>query len=215
MPENYEIEDPRPRAAACPYTFFLPETGLIEAIDAGDSVKAIFRAIPPSEDYGAKRMWVTVTSVGGAWLDGVLDSDPRDMPKLKTGANIRLLRSHVIGVIIRDPQRIPSKTPQDKREYWDRCLVDQCVVDRELKVGHLYREEPDLAGPKDESPDSGWRIRGDMRGASPEELESREAVYVALGVVLNSDDSWIHLIDEPVGSAFDKDFDTGVFVCSE
>lgn len=209
MPEIYEIEDPRPRAAASPYTFFLPEMALIEAVDVGDSVKAIFRAVPSSEDYGAERMWVTVTSADGAWLEGVLDSEPRDMPNLKMGANIRLPRSHVISVIIRNPVRMPIL--KIKREYWDRCFVDQSVVDGELKAGYLHREVPDLAGPNDKYPDSGWRIRGDMRGVSSEELESRKVVYVALGLVLNSDDSWIHLIDEPVGSAFERDFETGVF----
>lgn len=210
MSELYEIEDPRPIAVEAPYTYFLPDPALIEAIGVGDSVKAVFVATPPSNTtYGAERMWVTVTAVDGAWLEGVLDSVPFDMPKLKRGANIRLPRSHVISVIIRDPVRMPIL--KIKREYWDRCLVDQSVVDGELKAGYLHREVPDLAGPKDKYPDSGWRIRGDMRGVSNEELESRKVVYVALGLVLNSDDSWIHLIDEPVGSAFERDFDTGAF----
>ena len=64
----------------------------------------------------------------------------------------------------------------------------------------------------DKFPDSGWRIRGDTRGSLTEQLRSRKAAYVALGAVLNRDDSWLHLIDEPVGARFEKNFEKGVFV---
>ena len=64
----------------------------------------------------------------------------------------------------------------------------------------------------DKFPDSGWRIRGDTRGKSTEELAARKIAYVALGAVLNKDDTWLHLIDEPAGASFEKDFETGVFV---
>jgi hypothetical protein len=64
----------------------------------------------------------------------------------------------------------------------------------------------------DRFPDSGWRIRGDPRGASVEQLGSREVAYIALGAVLNRDDTWLHLIDEPVGARFEKDFERGIFV---
>ena len=90
--------------------------------------------------------------------------------------------------------------------------MDQCVLDSELKVGYLYREAPDMTYEGDKSPDSGWRIRRDTRGPLIEQLGSRKVAYVALGAVLNRDDSWLHLIDEPVGARFEKDFEKGVFV---
>jgi hypothetical protein len=90
--------------------------------------------------------------------------------------------------------------------------VDQCVLDRELKVGYLYREAPDMTKEGDKFPDSGWRIRGDTRGALIKQLGSRKIAYVALGAVLNRDDSWFYSIDEPVGTRFEKDFEKGVFV---
>ena len=173
MAELYEVLDPRPNAASAPYTFFLPDPELIEAICKGDHVKAIIRAVPPSEKYDAERMWIRITSARSDWLEGTLDS---------------------------------------QREYWARCMVDQCVLDRELKVGYIYREAPDMTKEGDKFPDSGWRIRGDTRGTLVEQLRSRKAAYVALGAVLNSDDSWLHLIDEPVGARFEKDFEKGVFV---
>jgi hypothetical protein len=35
---------------------------------------------------------------------------------------------------------------------------------------------------------------------------------VALGAVLNRDDSWVHLIDEPVDTAFSRCRETGQFL---
>jgi hypothetical protein len=210
MTELYEVLDPHPNAVEAPYTFFLPNPEVIKAVCKGDHVKAIIRAVPPSEQYDAERMWIWVTSVQPDWLEGTLDSEPLDMPQLLRGAILRLPRSHVIDVILADPERMPPTEP--KREYWARCLVDQCVLDGELKVGYLYRERPDMTKEGDKFPDSGWRIRGDTRGSSIKELGSRKIAYVALGVVLNLDDTWLHLIDEPVGARFEKDFEKGIFV---
>ena len=38
------------------------------------------------------------------------------------------------------------------------------------------------------------------------------AKYYPLYLALNKDDSWLHLIDKPVGSAFKRDLKTGLFV---
>jgi hypothetical protein len=42
-------------------------------------------------------------------------------------------------------------------------------------------------------------------------MGERGAAYVALGAVLNRDDSWLELIDAPIGSAFMRDFETGAY----
>ena len=38
------------------------------------------------------------------------------------------------------------------------------------------------------------------------------AKYYPLYLALNKDDSWLHLIDKPVGTAFKRDRKTGLFV---
>ena len=212
MCKPYEVLDPRPIAASAPYTYFLPDTELIDAIGEGDLVKAVFQAVPPSETYDAERMWIEITSAQDDWLQGTLASNPADMPKLPRGSIIRLPRSHVIDVVFRNPDKKPPLSKQPSREYWERCLVDRCVLDGDMKVGYICREEPDMTKEDDRFPDSGWRIRGDTRGKSAEELASREIAYVALGAVLNKDDTWLHLIDEPIGAAFEKNFETGMFL---
>ena len=212
MAALYEVLDPRPNAVEAPYTFFLPDPEVIKAVCKGDHVKAIIRAVPPRDQYDAERMWIRVTSAQPDWLEGTLESQPLDMPQLLQGTILRLPRSHVVDVILADPERRPPPTIKPKREYWARCIVDQCVLDGELKVGYLYREAPDMTREGDKFPDSGWRIRGDTRGSSIKQLGSRKIAYVALGAVLNRDDTWLHLIDEPVGARFEKDFEEGIFL---
>jgi hypothetical protein len=212
MPGTYEIVDPRPLAASAKYTSFLPEPACLDAIGKGDLVKITIRAVPPREKWGAERMWIKVTSDGLDWLEGTLDSQPDDMPSLLRGDIIRVPRTHVIDIDFENPEKGELFFREPRREFWERCLVDQAVLDGDLVVQYIYREDPGPVQEGDKFPDSGWRIRGDTRGVKEEDLANRESAYVALGVVLNKDDSWIHLIDEPIGAAYEKDFETGVFV---
>ncbi len=197
---------------SAPYTYRLPDAALVEAVCEGDLIKATIRSVPASEKYEAERMWVLITSAQPEWLQGTLESQPLDMPELAQGTIIRLPRSHVIDVILRDHKRAPPPSEPPQRDHWARCLVDQSVLDGDLKVGYIYRETPDMTKESDKFADSGWRVRGDMRGKLIEEVGFRKVDYVALGAVLNKDDSWLHLIDEPVGARFEKDFEKGVFI---
>lgn len=88
------------------------------------------------------------------------------------------------------------------REYREGCLVDECVLTDGIKVGFLYREPPEPAGPGDAFGDSGWSIRGEAGDATEAELDARKVAYVPLGAVLEHDDSWVHLIDAPAGAAY-------------
>lgn len=208
----YEIVDPRPFAASAKYTFFLPSPASLDAIGKGDLVKVTLRAVPPSEKWDAERMWIKVTSEGPDWLEGTLDSQPDDMPGVFQGDLIRFQRTHIIDVIFENANKESVFAGKLEREFWERCWVEQAVLDGDLLVQYLYREEPSPMQEGDRYPDSGWRIRGDVRSVKVEDLAKRESAYVALGAVLNKDDSWIHLIDEPIGAAYEKDFETGVFV---
>lgn len=214
MSNLYDIIDPLPTALESPYTFLLPASDWIDAVRAGDHVNAIVRANPPSEEYEAERMWIQVTAITPDTFEGTLDSEPRDMPLLKRGTPMRVPKTAVIAVVLSEPSRHPSKLVEH-RQYWDRCLVDSLVLERQLKVGYLYREEPDMAHETAKFPDSGWRIRADFRGCSDDEIAKRKLQYVAIGQVLNADDTWLHLIDEPIGSYFEKDYERGIFVPSK
>lgn len=197
---TWSLDDPRPIQASAPYTYYLPSQPLLDAIQPGDLVKAIFRPDPPNREYSAERMWVTVQERTEDEISGTLDNDPFDIPQLKPGMVVTVPLSHVIDIQWADSHEGPVEPPA--REYWDRCMVDDCVAEGRSHVDYLYREEPSLAGDDDKFPDSGWRIRGTDEAIAADDAAGRNPVYIAIGAVLNEDDRWIHLIDEPVGSAF-------------
>jgi hypothetical protein len=209
---RYEIDDPRPIAREAPYTFHLPSAAEIAAVAPGDLVKLTIRSIPPGREWDAERMWVLVQQVDDEGLRGRLENDPSDMPQLRPGAPIAFQRHQVIDIIWSEDRAADPPPSTPPREYLDRCLVDRCVTERRVPIHYLYREEPNRAREGDEYPDSGWRIRGDYRDLPDAEIDARETEYVAIGRVLNADDSWIEFIDAPVGSAFIRDWDTGHFV---
>lgn len=207
---SYMIVDPRPIAEGAPYTFFLPSENEVLALRAGDLVKLVFQSVPPSREYAAERMWVAITSVEGDRLRGKLDNQPLDMPQLRPGREIVFRRGDVIDLRWGADHAIRPPSAPERRHYDDRCLVDSCVLQDRMAVHYLYRETP-LPPAAGDPPDSGWRIRGDYRGLEDGVIGARAIECVALGSVLNVDDSWLHLIDAPVGSAYVRNWESDRF----
>ena len=208
---GYDILDPRPIAAEAPYTFFFPSPSEIAAVGKGDLVKLLFDYPHQTEKWAAERMWVIVESCEGNDLRGVLDNNPDEPTSpLKAGDELAFKRHDILAIEWDNPNAAPSAA--DYREYWDRCLVDQCVLDGQEPVEYIYREEPDMASNDDKHADSGWRIRGRVSSAIDAEIDERKVAYVALGAVLNRDDSWIGWIDAPIGTALMRDFETNTYV---
>lgn len=60
---------------------------------------------------------------------------PFDILQLQLGSVVTLSRNHIIEIIWADahqPPEVPSK-----RWYWERCMVDDCVVSARSKVDYL------------------------------------------------------------------------------
>jgi hypothetical protein len=178
-------------------------------VRAGDLVKLVFEWELPFEKYVAERMWVRITNVEGDALEGVLDNTPTETGRLQPGDLVRFSPVNIVSINWADPRPLISEP--SSREYWERCLVDQCVLDGIEPVEYLYREKPDMAQEGDKFPDSGWRVRGRQGAATDQDMEARKFQYVAIAAVLNRDDSWLHLIDEAIGSAFMRNFATGQY----
>ena len=207
---KYTIDDPRPIAEDAPYTFYIPSASKLESIEIGDEVQVIFRSVP-IYSYGGERMWVRLDKIEGENLSGLLSNEPEDMPQLKKGTRIDFFRWQIIDIVWQDPEKTKKLTQEPEKQVWDRCMVDQEVLNGTARVGYLYREEPDLGEEGDKYPDSGWRIRADVRDLTDEENENPTPAYIAMGKVLNEDDSWLHLIGSEIGSRFLRNPQTDKF----
>lgn len=207
LPDGISLRDPRPDHLESPYTFFLPAHEVVEAIEPGDIVKAIF--CDKDGGYDTERMWISVEEVIGENIIGHLDNEPSDMVNLKCGDRVVVPKTHVIDVDVLQSRELPAFPKA--RQYWDRCLVDDCVLYGRSPVDYLYREEPDMTKEGDKDSDSGWRIRGNEDEIEKDKQADKAIHYVALGAVLNEDDSWLHLIDSAIGKAFQRNAQTGEF----
>jgi len=211
---SWSLEDPRPIKAEAPYSYYLPPQEHIDFLEVGDLAKMIFMPRPVGK-YDAERMWVEITEVNLEDFKGTLTNDPDDMPMIKFSDPVTFKAHHIID--IESERELPEREPQlcDDERVWERCMVDDCVLYDGVKVEYIYRENPDMGKEDDRYPDSGWRIRGDMRGLSDEETDKWTASYIAIAKVLNEDDSWFHLLDSPVGSRFMCNFETGEYEACE
>ena len=121
---KYRIDDPRPAAAAAPYTYYLPSDYELLAVAPGDLVKIIFESIPSSKEWDAERMWVIVTAADGDELIGTLNSSPADMPQLKHGDLVQFRRGDIIDIDWAEDRLVPPPSAPERRWYWERCFAN-------------------------------------------------------------------------------------------
>jgi len=212
---RYDVLDNRPTAQDNPYTYYLPSEARLNALEIGDSVKLVLRSIPKSYTYDAERMWVIITAMSDDDMVGTLVNIPYDMPQLKNGEVVRFKRHHVIDIDWKEAAKEANFSDAPSKQVWDRCLVDQEVLDGTARVGLLYRETPNMGKDDDKYKDSGWRIRADVRDLTDAQYDDPNPAYIAIGKVLNKDDSWLHLIHSDVGSRFLRNPGTDKFEVTE
>jgi len=196
---SWRLKNAADVAARHKYTFYKPGADVIAQIRPGENVKLIF--LFDSSDPAApeaERMWVVVDSIDGTGgFTGRLDNTPRWIADLKPGDPVEFQEEHIISTEHDSADNIVNR-------YLLRCYVTQRVLRDGSPVGYLYRED------RDNDRDSGWRLFAGDEG--PEYMDDPDNVaFVSLGAVLNRDDSFLALLESPVGSAFARDPQTGQF----
>jgi hypothetical protein len=186
----------------------------LNALGTGDRVHTL--GVSVKKDDGIHRFgaWFDVHSADGEWIEGKIVKDPDlgDDHHPILDQVIRVPKRTIWDIRFEDPQKDELLREVPRRKYANYCLNDWHVQFCR-SVQYVYRVEPCLTMEGDEFPDSGWRIKGNRRAFSEEEFWSLEATkYYPLYLALNKDDSWLHLIDKPVGTAFKRDRKTGLFV---
>ncbi|RYE18916.1 MAG: DUF2185 domain-containing protein, partial [Sphingobacteriaceae bacterium] len=154
----------------------------------------------------AERMWVLLEAINDdGTYTGKLDNDPFYIKDLKAGDEVRFGSEHIIQYQTLDDELDTADTEPDKlQQYFNRCYVSNQIMQEGNKVGRLYREEPE------NEKETGWTLLSDHESQEyvddPDNLQ-----YIAIGKVLNIDDSFIHLLDMPAGSDYARDNITGTF----
>jgi hypothetical protein len=202
--QSWYLADADELAADYKYTFYKPSEKVIQEIAIGEVVKLIFRFESENpEAPAAERMWVLVDEMTDqGCFKGRLNNEPMYITDLKLDDHIEFKSCHIISTEHNDTDNIVER-------YIKRCYVTNRVLYDGKPAGYLYREEPD------HEDDSGWRITANDE--TDEYMEnSKNSSYVSLGAVLNEDDSFVELLESPVGSAFARDAKSGRFLpCSD
>ena len=204
----FNILDPRPLAKQCPYLAGLPKVECLNMISKSDTVTVRFRWLErprrPYEHYHSEHVSLEVLSVTPNYFEGRM-TVPSDWPQPSSDVVIKFAKWAVTGVSFADPKYQPlAELPQEK--YATGCLMDNYLVVAR-KVQHIFRDEPKIWRNDKISADSGWRV-----STGSTFLDTGDVDYRPLYSALTCDNSWLHLIDQPVGSAFKRDEKTGLFI---
>lgn len=192
---GFHIVDPRPIRDTNPHSFHIPCQARLDAIAAGDFVKAIFE---PSDGGGGERMWIKVDSTDGDILRGTLANDPLGDMGMSHGDPVEIRRHEVIN--IETTRADDPEETDDKDHLFDRCLVDT-RIERGMPIARIVRDEPQPKGYAQGFPWSGWRFE-----AEGYETGMETEMY-ALVVPLRIEDGYVDRLKDPHGTTLVRDGD--------
>jgi len=196
---NKKIEDNTPwqldnvykRNKESPYTFYKPSKAVTDKLKAGDLVKLVFFSDSDTDGYKEERMWVEITDRNKENFVGKLDNEPYHLKSLKLGQILHFGTEHICDTEYEDDDAA-------KMDYYFNALVtvSNDVLERN-EFNFLLKDKPN------EPNDSGWVI---FSGYEEDEFNSNADNFqiVALGVVLNVDDSILAFINESPLCAYER-----------
>ena len=185
---NWSLRDAELEKHRFPYTFYKPSDGVLDKLKAGDVVKLVIeQKLPGSNVNSAQRASVEIMELSGEKYTGRLLSRPDCIEGV--GPLVEFEGRNVFDTAYLDNQSV------ELERYAQHCKVANGVLYEHEKIFLLKRAPPD----KDR--DSGWTMLGE--NDFDEFIDDPyETALVSIGVVLNIEDTFIHLLDEPIGSEF-------------
>jgi hypothetical protein len=204
----YHLLDVPDHAAAWPYTFYCPSETLLSAVGENDQVQLhLIYTKKPWLRYSGERLWFRVVERLGDAFVGELLNQPCDMIGLEKGAHIPFGANHIANVVVRDGLKMDDGDGLDR--YAGGCLVSRSIMEG-APVFRVARQNS-VEKPGVTLPDTGWLVLAE--DFSETELFSDGSLVTrSLGAVLNLDDRWHHLLDEPAGEQFQWCTAKGEFV---
>ena len=202
---SWYLADIEKQAKGFKYTFFVPPKSVIKRLDKGNEVRLRFAIrTPEPEGPEAERMWVEITEKTEEGYSGLLTNNPEYIDDLKLGDRIEFEAKHIMD------SDLKSEEEDLVEKYIHLCFVSNQIWLDGKKVGYLHRQESKGEW-NDGVFDSGWILQS---GEEDEEYvqDSKNLRLLSLGAILNRDDSFIALLDSPVGSAYLWDEKKGEYV---
>jgi len=223
----YILDNVENRSNEFKYTFSLPSKEQIKNLRPGELVKLIF-----TEDGISERMWVKITDIiiddmiDNCNIDnnnnnnliqfedhkdinhienyrfiGNLDNKPFTLKSIALGDRVEFHYYNILSIFNQSNQCTPivDRLSSELKQMLDqRCLVSNLIASDKQHAGYIFREDPTF------HLDSGWRIfQGDE---SDEYMKDRTNFQtIALGSVLNIDDSILPILSSPPDHYYEFD----------
>ncbi len=197
-PGSWRLTDAEELAREFKYTYYKPSRRITEQLKPGNIAKVTFEFKSSNNEHpSGEGMWVQIKEIKNDVFTGHLDNSPFYIHDLYAGDVIKFEHKHIID------HDLDITEPNLVDKYINRCFVTSKVLYENHKVHYLYREEPIEKDPERDYEDTGWRI---MAGDESEEyMDNADNIHlVSLGAVLKRDDSFVDVLDAPIGSAFEK-----------
>ena len=202
---SWKLDNAKDVQKEFPYTFYKPSEEIISKLKVGDIVKLIFSFESDEPNVPrAERMWVIIQSINSESYVGTLDNDPYHIKDIKAGDRVDFRKEHIIDFDTIEDLGIEDTNADIIESYFKKCFVSNQIMNEGFKVGRLYKEKPE------DEDDTGWVLLSNYE--SQEYMDdSSNMQFIAIGKILNIDDSFIHLLNEPIDSEFERDAVTNSF----
>ena len=197
--ENEQIKEVWESVKNLKYTIKKPEKEFCRSLQPGDRVLLSF--INEKEDstpFDNEKLLVKINEIISDEYIGVLIDNPCKIEGFKAGDKVAFREEHIYG------QRIAYTDTEAIEIYDKRCRVSELVYIGDCLPVYMIREKPEDAS------DSGWILLDEPCYRDVHSTD-HELIDSTLCVILNDDYSFVHLLNEPVGSVFSRNMDDGTW----